>query len=277
MPIEITKPATSINYRNPTLIGLGASMALTALVIVGSRNLEHFDSALFGYLIASIVAFGAIFFRYALWLQRPATRAYFSRGLKLFFQRKKFARNTLDATKTVGINMLAQKFIFKRAKSRWLMHFLIMWGCILSAAITFPLVWGWIHFKLESETGYKAYVFGFPMQSMDVHSVMAFFTFKALNFTALMVLAGCAIAIHRRLKGPRSNCCSAISVGFCSPSSIDRDLCLGAYANGIEHIFRWLYVLVHCPDTSSDSDNDAFLPTVRQAVSYRPAPGLDRR
>ncbi|MBK6591104.1 MAG: MFS transporter [Acidobacteria bacterium] len=200
MPIEITKPATSINYRNPTLIGLGASMALTALVIVGSRNLEHFDSALFGYLIASIVAFGAIFFRYALWLQRPATRAYFSRGLKLFFQRKKFARNTLDATKTVGINMLAQKFIFKRAKSRWLMHFLIMWGCVLSAAITFPLVWGWIHFKLESETGYKAYVFGFPMQSMDVHSVMAFFTFKALNFTALMVLAGCAIAIHRRLK-----------------------------------------------------------------------------
>ncbi len=96
--------------------------------------------------------------------------------------------------------MLAQKFIFKRARSRWLMHFLIMWGCILSAAITFPLVWGWIHFKLEGDTAYRAYLFGFPVQSMDVHSVVAFFTFKALNFTAIMVLAGCAIAIHRRLK-----------------------------------------------------------------------------
>lgn len=200
MAIDKTQLANSIDYRNPTLIGLGASAALTALVIIGSRNLEHFDSALFGYLIASIVAFGAIFFRYALWLQRPATRAYFSRGLKLFFQRKKFARNTLDATKTVGINMLAQKFIFKRARLRWLMHFLIMWGCILSAAITFPLVWGWIHFKLEGDTAYRAYLFGFPVQSMDVHSVRAFFTFKALNFTAIMVLAGCAIAIHRRLK-----------------------------------------------------------------------------
>lgn len=55
-----------INYKNPTLIGLGASAGLTALVIIGSRNLEHFDSALFGYTVASVVAFGAIFFRYAI-------------------------------------------------------------------------------------------------------------------------------------------------------------------------------------------------------------------
>ena len=192
--------ANSVNYRDPTLIGVGASAVLTALVIIGSRNLEHFDSALFGYLIASIVAFGAIFFRYALWLQRPATRAYFMRGLKLFFQRKKFARNTIDATKTVGINMLAQQFIFKRAKSRWLMHFLIMWGCIISAAVTFPLVFGWVHFGLEGDTGYRAYIFGFAGQLMEGRSLIAWVTFHALDFSALMVLAGCAIAIHRRLK-----------------------------------------------------------------------------
>ncbi|MBK6591111.1 MAG: hypothetical protein IPG22_22875 [Acidobacteria bacterium] len=201
----------------------------------------------------------------------------FSRGLKLFFQRKKFARNTLDATKTVGINMLAQKFIFKRAKSRWLMHFLIMWGCVLSAAITFPLVWGWIHFKLESETGYKAYVFGFPMQSMDVHSVMAFFTFKALNFTALMVLAGCAVAIHRRLKDRGAIAVQQFLLDFV-PHLLLIAICVsGLMLTASAHISEVLYVLVHCPDTSSDNDNDAFLPTVRQAVSYRPAPGLDRR
>src|SRR5438309_6934859 len=107
----------SISYFNPTLAGVFASASLTALVIVGSRNLEHFDSALFGYLIASIVAFGAIFFRYALWLQRPATRAYFIRGLKLFFQRKDFARNTFDASKTVATNLVEQRFIFKRGFS----------------------------------------------------------------------------------------------------------------------------------------------------------------
>jgi hypothetical protein len=122
-----------ISYKNPTLIGLGASAFLTLLVITGSRNLEHFDSALFGYTVASVVAFGAIFYRYAIWLQRPATRIYFKRGLELFFQRKKLAKNTATAAKTVATNLIEQRFIFKRGTMRWLMHFLIMWGCILAA------------------------------------------------------------------------------------------------------------------------------------------------
>jgi len=194
-----TEPV-KFSYRNPTLLGIAASALLTVLVIIGSRNLEHFDPALFGYTVASIVALGAIVFRYALWLQRPATRAYFWRGLKLFFQKKKFLRNTADASATVATNLVEQRFIFKRGAQRWLMHFLIMWGCIISALITFPLVWGWIHFKLEGARDYRAYVFGFPLQVMDSRSVIAWITFHALDFTAIMVIAGCAIAIHRRLK-----------------------------------------------------------------------------
>lgn len=189
-----------INYTNPTLIGLGASLALTALVIIGSRSLEHFDSALFGYTVASVVAFGAIAFRYAIWLQRPATRAYFRRGLQLFFQRKKLLKNTQSAAVTIATNLVEQRFIFKRGFVRWLMHFLIMWGCILSALITFPLVFGWVHFELEGDLGYRAYVFGFPLQLMQGRDAMAWVTFHALDFTAVMVIAGCAIAIHRRLK-----------------------------------------------------------------------------
>jgi hypothetical protein len=38
------------------LTGLAASAGLTALVIIGSRKLEHYDPALFGYTVASIVA-----------------------------------------------------------------------------------------------------------------------------------------------------------------------------------------------------------------------------
>src|SRR5215210_3181710 len=126
---------TPTTQRRPVLLGLAASAALTALVIIGSRNLEHFDSALFGYTVASIVAFGAIFFRYAIWLQRPATRIYFRRGLQLFFQRKKFAKNAASAAETVGKNLVAQHFIFKRGTMRWLMHALIMWGCVIAALI----------------------------------------------------------------------------------------------------------------------------------------------
>lgn len=67
----VTSPSTN---RKPVLLALAASFLLTVLIIVGSRNLEHYDSALFGYTVANVVAFGAIVFRYAIWLQRPATR-----------------------------------------------------------------------------------------------------------------------------------------------------------------------------------------------------------
>ena len=193
-------PKESLNYRRPAYFGILASALLTVLVIIGSRNLAHFDSALFGYTIASVVALGAIVFRYAVWLQRPATRTYWLRGWQLFRDRKKLYKNTTNAAQTVGKNLIGQHFIFKRGFSRWLTHFLIMWGCILAAAITFPLVFGWVHFELEGDQGYRAYVFGFPMQLMQGRSLIAWLTFHALDFTAIMVIAGCAMAIHRRLK-----------------------------------------------------------------------------
>ena len=189
-----------VNYRRPTLLGLLASSLLTILVIVGSRNLQHFDPALFGYTVASIVALGAIVFRYTVWLQRPATRAYWLRGWQLFLDRKKLLKNTSDTVETIGKNLIAQNFIFRRGFNRWLMHFLIMWGCILAALITFPLSFGWVHFKLEGDLGYRAYLFGFPTAVLDGRSALAWIQFHALDFTALMVLAGCAIAIRRRLK-----------------------------------------------------------------------------
>ena len=198
--ISYSTPAR-VNFRHPTLLGLAASLLLTVLVVVGSRNLEHFDSALFGYTIASIVAFGAIVFRYTVWLQRPATRVYFKRGLQLFFQRRKFARNTATAAKTITTNLVEQRFIFKRSKQRWLMHGLIMWGCVLAALITFPLVFGWIHFELVGELGYQPYLFGFPAgPALEGRSISAWIMFHGLDISAVMVIAGCSIAIHRRLK-----------------------------------------------------------------------------
>ena len=92
-------------HRKLVLLALAASFLLTVLIIAGSRNLEHYDSALFGYTIASVVAFGAIVFRYAVWLQRPATRVYWRRGWKLYLQREKFLQNTASAAKTLATNL----------------------------------------------------------------------------------------------------------------------------------------------------------------------------
>src|SRR6187399_2432886 len=118
--------AVSQPNRQPILLALGASFLLTVLIVIGSRNLEHYDAALFGYTVASVVAFGAVVFRYALWLQRPATRVYWRRGWTLFLDRKSLFANTSSAAKTLVGGLAAQKFIFRRGFSRWIMHQLIM-------------------------------------------------------------------------------------------------------------------------------------------------------
>ncbi len=116
------------SHRSAVLLALAASAALTILIIVGSRNLEHYDAALFGYTVASVVAFGAVVFRYAIWLQRPATRVYWKRGWKLFRDRKNLIAKHSSAAETLVGGLAVQKFTFRRGVSHWLMHQLIMWG-----------------------------------------------------------------------------------------------------------------------------------------------------
>src|SRR5688500_12847759 len=67
-------PSAETTNRRPVLLGLAAAAALTVLVVVGSRNLEHYDPALFGYTVASVVDFGALVYCYAVWLRRPLRR-----------------------------------------------------------------------------------------------------------------------------------------------------------------------------------------------------------
>ena len=44
------------------------------------------------------------------------------------------------------------------------MHQCLFWGCLLAVAITFPLVFGWIHFRTlpGDQMTYVTYLFGFP-------------------------------------------------------------------------------------------------------------------
>jgi hypothetical protein len=76
-----------------------------------------------------------------------------------------------------------------------------MWGCLLAAAITFPLVWGWIHF--ETVPGdlerYQAFVFGFPTQTFPVDSLLAFVLFHGLVWSSILVIAGVMLAFRRRM------------------------------------------------------------------------------
>jgi len=59
---------------------------LALLIIVGSRNLSHFDAALVAYTFAALFAVFGITYRYAMWLQRPPTALYWKRGWQVFFK-----------------------------------------------------------------------------------------------------------------------------------------------------------------------------------------------
>jgi hypothetical protein len=181
--------------------GLLFASLLAALIVVGSRNLDHFDAALVGYTFATLFATFGITYRYAMWLQRPPTRLYWRRGWEVFFTPRAVGHNVVEFLRRFFLEFAANRFIFHRGRLRGLAHWLIMWGCVLAAAITFPLVWGWIHFTtVPGELDvYRAYLFGFPVQEFHIESVAAFVIFHGLVWSSFLVIAGVMIAFRRRM------------------------------------------------------------------------------
>jgi MFS transporter, NNP family, nitrate/nitrite transporter len=174
---------------------------LAAAIVVGSRRLQHFDAALVSYTFATLFAAFGISYRYAMWLQRPPTRLYWRRGWQAFFARASVGRNTLSLARRAVVEFAANTYIFRRAPLRGLAHWLIMWGCALAAAITFPLVWGWIHFETvpgDLDT-YRTFVFGVAAGDFPVDSVAAFVIFHGLVWSSLLVIGGVMLAFRRRM------------------------------------------------------------------------------
>ena len=176
-------------------------LTLAAAVVVGSRRLQHFDAALVGYTFATLFATFGISYRYAMWLHRPPTRMYWRRGWQAFFTRRRTGRNVFTLAWRGLTDFAANRYIFRRNRFRGLAHWLIMWGCVLAGAITFPLVWGWVHF--ETVPGdlhmYRAFVFGLPVQSFPVESLQAFLVFHGLVWSSFLVIAGVMLAFRRRM------------------------------------------------------------------------------
>lgn len=182
-------------------LGLIATCVMGAMIVLGSRNLNHFDAALIGYTFATLFATFGITYRYTMWLQRPPTQMYWRHGWKVFLNPRFIGRNMLELARRFFLEFAANRFIFRRSKKRWLAHWLIMWGCVIAAAITFPLVWGWIHFEtVPGDTSiYRTFVFGFAVQDFPVQSWPAFIIFHGLVWAAILVITGVMIAFRRRM------------------------------------------------------------------------------
>ncbi len=184
------------------LYGAAATLVLVVLIVAGSRNLAHFDAALVGYTFATLFAVFGITYRYAMWLQRPPTALYWRRGWQLFFQPRWLLHSSAVLVKRLINSFAINTFIWKRGVARGAAHMLIMWGCLLAVAITFPLVFGWVHFatvpgRLDL---YQAYTFGFPGATFPVESLLAFIIFHMLVWSSFLVIAGVMLAMRRRMR-----------------------------------------------------------------------------
>lgn len=184
--------------------GAWATMAtalLVAAIVVGSRNLQYFDPALVVYTFAVIVATWGIVYHYAIWLNKPPTRRFFERTLELM-RAEGPLRSFRVLSTTFATHMVGQTFIRERSRLRWWMHQLLFWGCLSAVAITFPLVFGWIHFGSApgDQMMYVTYLFGFPVGSFRIRTVVSWLLFHGLDVSAVLVLAGITLAIWRRLR-----------------------------------------------------------------------------
>jgi hypothetical protein len=168
-------------------------------IFFGSRRLRDFDVALVPYAGASVFAAFGLGYRYSMWLTKPPTRLYWRRGWRLFLAPSHIAANLARLVSLFATNILAQRFIEKRSPLRWAAHWCIFWGCVLAAAVTFPLSFGWIHFETAgTQDLYQAFVFGVRVFTFDLTSWIAPLIFNVLDISAALVLTGVALALWRR-------------------------------------------------------------------------------
>ncbi len=229
--------------------GVALTLAVSASIWLGSQGLRHFDPAVTGYALGTLLAAFAVGYRFMTWAQRPPSRMYFRRGLQLFFRRAggtghrpvpsgdspgrtsevggtadgAVAKDTTSIPvggsltgagespalphgvgtlgRTLATKFVTQGFIARRSPLRWVMHVCLSGGCTLAFAITFPLVFGWVHFESLPDNAevYQVKALGLSVDQFSIHSAKAFVMFNLLNFSALIVLVGLVLAAWRRV------------------------------------------------------------------------------
>ncbi len=184
--------------------GLVAVALAVGIAFLGSGRLRWFDAALVGYLFGTFFAIFGVVYRYLVWLRRPPTALLNRRGWEAFRRPGRRTANAARLPVLVAGNLLLQSFIAGGSRVRWLGHQLVFWGCVLAALVTFPLVFGLLHFESVGQNGrrYRAVVGELGTVSFDSRSVVGWITFHLLDISAVLVLAGVFIFLSRRLRDP---------------------------------------------------------------------------
>jgi hypothetical protein len=184
--------------------GVVAVLVAVAVAVLGSGSLRWFDAALVGYLFGTLFAIFAVVYRYLIWLRRPPTARLNRRGWEAFRRPGRRARNLAALPGLAVGNLALQSFIRARSRRRWVAHQLVFWGCVLAGLVTFPLVFGLLHFESVGQDGreYRTVVGEIGTVSFDSRSVVGWITFHLLDIAAVLVLAGVFLFLGRRVRDP---------------------------------------------------------------------------
>ncbi|MFP3915970.1 MAG: MFS transporter, partial [Actinomycetota bacterium] len=187
--------------RRGITLGVVAVVVVLVGVYIGSEQLKWFDAALVPYLFGTCLAIFATVYRYIVWLRRPPTARLNQRGWQALRRKGKLGSNLVALAGMLVSNIALQRFIRSRSRARWFAHQLVFWGCILAALVTFPLTFGWIHFESADPTGrmYEAFLGPFATITFDSRSFLGWMFFHLLNIAAVLVIAGVALFLIRRL------------------------------------------------------------------------------
>ena len=199
---NVDSTAQGSDVAHATVWGLLVAGLLLVAIFVGSNGLKHYDAALVPYTGACVFSAFGITYRFAMWLRRPPTRKYWFQGWRIFFRPNQLPPNIFRLAQLFLADFFAQRFIERRSHARWAAHWLIAWGCLLAAAVTFPLSFGWVHFESarDNQEIYRAFVFGRHVSTFHLGTLPAALAFNILDISAVMVLTGVALALFRRAR-----------------------------------------------------------------------------
>ncbi|MHC0036159.1 hypothetical protein [Pseudoneobacillus sp. C159] len=189
------KAGTNINNAFASKFAKSMFLSVLGLIIlsfIGTRMFTHVDLNLYGYMVGTIVFLGGFFYRFIAWGERPPTKIFIKKGIKLLF-RKSTPQTSVE-------HLVTYRFIWNRGIWRWAQHILIGGGCILSCFVTFPLVFGWMYFTMDDNGMYHIIFMGIQLMTVPAEGIIAQLSYNALNITAIMVIAGVCMVLYRRLK-----------------------------------------------------------------------------